>query len=72
MHAFPNFDFKSTEMEVIDDDVEPEKELQLGVAKVTPTGEPIQLEEERVLRSVRGTSNTSTGDGSSTQGQQAI
>ena len=36
-------------MEVINDDVEPEKELQLGVAKVAPAGEQIQLEEERVF-----------------------
>ena len=28
-----NFDSNSTEMEVIDDDVEPEKELQLGVPR---------------------------------------
>ncbi|XP_022936199.1 uncharacterized protein LOC111442874 [Cucurbita moschata] len=46
----PNFDSKSTEMEVIDDVVEPEKELQLGVAKVAR--EPIQLEEERVFAQI--------------------
>ena len=48
----PNFDSKSTEMEAIDDDVEPEKELQLGVAKMAPAGEPIQLEEERVFAQI--------------------
>ena len=45
----PNFDSKSTEVEVIDDDVELEEELQLGVAKAAPAGDPIQLKEERVL-----------------------
>ena len=45
----PNFDSKSTEVEVIDDDVELEDELQLGVAKAAPAGDPIQLKEERVL-----------------------
>ena len=35
-----NFDSKSTEVEVIDDDVEPEEELQLGVAKATPAWDP--------------------------------
>ena len=39
-------------MEAIDDDVESEKELQLGVAKVSPAGEPIQLEEERVFAQI--------------------
>ena len=48
----PNFDSKSMEVEVIDDDVEPEKELQLGIAKATPVGEPIQLEEERVFAQI--------------------
>ena len=48
----PNFNSKSTEVEVIDDDVEPEKELQLGVAKAAPAGEPIQLEEERVFAQI--------------------
>ena len=43
--CIPNFDSKSTEMEVIDDDVEPEKEIQMGVAKVAPVVEPIQLDE---------------------------
>ena len=70
----PNFDSKSTEVEVIDDDVEPEEELQLGVAKAALVGEPIQLKEECEcsLRSARGTSSTSTDDVSSTQGQQTI
>ena len=48
----PNFDSKSTEVEVIDDDVEPEEELQLGVAKATPAWDPIQLKEERVLAQI--------------------
>ena len=48
----PNFDSKSTEVEVIEDDVESEKELQLGVAKAAPAGEPIQLEEERVFAQI--------------------
>ena len=42
----PNFDSKSTEVEVIDDDVELKEELQLGVAKAAPVGDPIQLKEE--------------------------
>ena len=48
----PNFDSKSTEVEVIDVDIEPEEELQLGVAKAAPTGDPIQLKEERVLTQI--------------------
>ena len=48
----PNFDSKSTKVEVIDDDVEPEKELQLGIAKAAPAGEPIQLKEERVFTQI--------------------
>ena len=70
----PNFDSKSTEVEVIDDDVELEKEVQLGVAKAAPAGKPIQLEEERVFTLIgeRDASSTSTSDGSSTQGQQTI
>ena len=54
----PNFDSKSTEVEVIDDgvtaplvSVEPKEELQLGVTKA-PTGEPIQLKEERVFAQI--------------------
>ena len=48
----PNFDSKSTELEVIDDDVEPKEELQLGVAKKAPAGKPIQLKEERVFAQI--------------------
>ena len=55
----PSFDSKSTEVEVIDDgvttplvSVEPAEELQLGVAKAGPVGEPIQLKEERVFAQI--------------------
>ena len=40
------------EVEVIDDDVKLEKELQLGIAKAAPAGEPIKLEEERVFAQI--------------------
>ena len=50
----PNLDSKSTEVEVINDDIEPEKELQLGVAKAALAGEPIQLEKERVFAQIIG------------------